>query len=105
MTLEEIYTLCLSTKIPTTYHAWPEGEAPALPWIAITENGTDNFGADGIVYELIKDIDIELYTRVKEPATEALLEEALTDAGIFWQKSEAYIESEKCFEIIYSLEV
>lgn len=105
MTLEEIYTICDGTGIPVTYHAWPEGEAPSLPWIAIIETGSDNFGADGIAYGLIKTIDIELYTRSKAPATEALVETALTGAGIYWDKDETYIEAEKCFEIIYSLEV
>lgn len=105
VTLEEIYTICAGTEIPVTYHAWPEGEAPVLPWIAIVEQGSDNFGADGIAYGLVKVIDIELYTRSKDPATEATIEAALTDAGLFWNKAETYIEAEKCFEIIYSLEV
>ena len=105
MTLDALYTLLTATKLPVTYHAWPEGEAPSLPWIAIMETGTSNFGADGVAYGIVADIDVELYTKAKDPTTEALVEKALTDAGIFWDKAETYIEAEKCFEIIYSLEV
>ena len=104
MTLDELYTI-LSKVLPTTYLAWPEGEAPSLPWIAIVQTGTDNFGADGIAYGIINDIDVELYTKTKDPVTEGLVEKALTDTGVFWQKTETYIEAEKCLEIIYSLEV
>ena len=48
---------------------------------------------------------IELYTENKDPAAEAVLESALTAAGIFWTKDEVYIDSERMNEIIYEIEV
>lgn len=105
MTLEQISAILATTKLPVTYRAWPVGDVPALPWIAYIETGSDNFAADGIAYGLIKTVDIELYTKTKDPATEALIEKALTDAGIFWQKSETYIEGEAALEIVYEIEV
>ena len=104
MTLTELYTIC-SAVLPTTYLAWPEGEAPPLPWLAIVERNSDNFAADGIVYSHIKSVDVELYTLTKSPETEASVEEAFLRSGVFWEKSEEYIESEKCYQITYSLEV
>lgn len=105
MTLEQLFDILSGTGLPVTYHAWPEGEAPSLPWVAIVETGSDNFGADGIAYGLIKTVDVELYTKSKDPTMEGKVETALTNAGIYWDKDETFIESEKVFEIIYSLEV
>ena len=105
MTLAEINTILAGTKLPVTYRAWPVDEAPALPWIAYIETGSDNFAADGIAYGLIKTVDVELYTKSKDPATEAIVEKALTDAGIFWNKTETYIEGEEVLEILYEIEV
>lgn len=105
MTIAEIRTILETTKLPVTYRAWPVGEAPLLPWIAIVQTGSDNFAADGIAYGLIKTVDVELYTKKKDPDTEALVEKALTDAGIFWNKTETYIEGEAALEIVYEIEV
>lgn len=105
MTLAEITTILEGTKLPVTYNAWPVGNAPSLPWIAYIEAGSDNFAADGIAYGLIKNIDVELYTATKDPTSEALVEKALTDAGIFWNKTETYLEGEAAFQITYEIEV
>lgn len=105
MTLEQVFAIIRATGLPVTYHAWPPEEAPALPWVAIVEPGSDNFAADGVVYHPIKNIDIELYTKTKDPASETLIESALTEAGIFWEKVETYIESEQCFQEVYEIEV
>lgn len=108
MTLTEIKTLLegiegFSDKV--TYYAWPVGEAPSLPFLCYLETGADNFGADNKVYYSAKQIDIELYTQNKSSADEALVESALTNAEIYWTKSEEYIDDEKCWMITYEIEV
>lgn len=50
-------------------------------------------------------MDIELYTDEKSPDTEAQLEALLDGAGLFYDKTESYIESEKLYEVLYELEV
>lgn len=105
MTLSEINAIVSGAGMPVTYHAWPPGEAPQLPWVAIVEPGSDNFAADGIVYHAVKNIDIELYTKAKDPAAESAVEAALANAGIFWQKTETYLEGEQCFLQTYEIEV
>lgn len=101
--LKDIYSLLAATGIPTVYRAWPVGSAPDFPFICYLETGTNNFMADNKVYQKITDLDIELYTREKDPATEALVEQAL--AEIPWDKTEVYIDSERCYEIVYSIEI
>ena len=105
MTLSEVDVLLKTTGLPVTYRAWPENEAPPLPFVCYVEAGSNNFAADGVVYHTAQRYTIELYTEEKDPETEAKLEAALTGAGIFWTKDETYIESERMNEIIYEIEV
>jgi hypothetical protein len=65
---------------------------------------SDNFAADGTVYFPITEIDIELYTDKKDPKIEKKLEDLLVKSGIFFDKTETWIESEKLYEVLYSFE-
>lgn len=105
MTLERIKATLEVTGLPVAYRAFPEGDAPALPFVCYHSPYTNNFAADGLVYATINHINVELYTQVKEPATEENVEAALTGAGIYWEKSETSLEDEKCLQILYEIEV
>lgn len=105
MELNEIYEIIQSTQIPCAYRMFPEAEAPPLPFICYFEDGTSNFGADGIVYHEIDRIYIELYSKNKDKVSEFKVENALNSHRLFWNKQETYIAEEKCYEVIYSLEV
>lgn len=106
MTLEALFSLLdavLRGKV--VYNAFPENSAPEMPFICIVEQSSDNFGADNKVFYKRKNVDVELYTNYKDPATEELVENALDEAGIFYESTDTYIEDEKCFERVYSIEV
>lgn len=103
MSLEEIKALLETTGLPVAYRAFPVGKAPPLPFICYLFSYTNNFDADDQVYQVINRITIELYTEEKDPETEALVETAL--AGLCWEKSEEYLDDERCYEIIYEIEV
>ena len=104
MTLDDLY-LVLSAVYPTAYWSFPEGEAPPPPYICYFEEQSDNFAADNVVYHHTKVVSIELLTKFKDPDAEEALETALTEAGIFWQKTEAHLDDEDAFEAIYTVEV
>ena len=91
-----------STGLPVAYRAWPEGQAPPLPYLCYLEGNSDNFAADGKVYVKINWYRVELYTAKKDPETEALVEKALD--GFVWEKENTYIESEKCYQTTYEME-
>jgi hypothetical protein len=55
-------------------------------------------------YFPIMEIDIELYTDQKDPKIEKKLEDLLVDSGIFFDKTETWIDSEKLYEVLYSFE-
>lgn len=103
MTLEELKTLLESTGLPVAYRAFPVGQAPDLPFICYLVEYSNNFDADNRVYYPINHITIELYTEFKSPESEALVETALQD--VCWEKTEEYLDDERCFEIVYEIEV
>ena len=48
---------------------------------------------------------MELYTDQKDFAAEGKLEDALDACGIFYEKSETWIDSEKLYEVLYVFEM
>ena len=105
MTIEELAAMLQSTGIPFAYDHFAEGESPSPPFICYLLPGSDNFAADGQVYYRINQVRIELYTDSKDLTVEDKVEKALDDVGIFYNKSEVWIESEKLYEVLYSFEV
>ena len=105
MTLEELAGMLEKTGFPFAYDHFAEGESPDPPFICYLLPGSDNFAADGRVYFRISEVRIELYTDRKDLGAEALVETVLDDAGIFYNKSEAWIQSEKLYEVLYSMKL
>ena len=102
--MEEITAMLAETGIPYAYDHFAEGESPDPPFICYLLPGSDNFAADGRVYFKIDQLHIELYTDEKSPETERRLEAVLDAHGIFYNKSEVWIESEKLYEVLYQFE-
>ena len=90
--------------IPFAYHHFAEGESPEPPFICYLLPRSNNFSADGRVFYKINEVHIELYTDLKDMAVEQKLEEVLDEHGIFYNKSENWIESEKLYEVLYAFE-
>lgn len=86
-----------------TYRAFPVNHAPKLPYICYLETNTSNFNADSKVYVKRQYVDVELYTKMKDPSVEALVEEALNENLIIWEKYEEYISSEEVYQITYEV--
>lgn len=102
--MEELLQILSETQIPYAYHHFAEGESPEPPFICYLFPGSNNFSADGKVYYKINEVHIELYTDLKDLAVEQQLEEVLDEHGIFYNKSETWIESEKLYEVLYTFE-
>ena len=102
--MDELMEMMRETGLPFAYDHFAEGESPKPPFITFLLPGSNNFSADGKVYLKIHEVHIELYTDEKNPETEALVEDVLDAHGIFYDKSEVWIESEKLYEVLYSFE-
>lgn len=105
MTFREIYEALASSGLPVTYLQWHEGQVPALPYVCYYFPNSDNMAADDSVYQKVNAINVELYTKTKDPDTETAFEDVLASFGIVWQKSETYLNDEHMFEVLYESEV
>lgn len=105
MTIENLVEMLQKTGIPFAYDHFAEGESPKPPFICYLLPGSNNFAADGKVYFKINQVRIELYTDSKDLAVERKVEMVMDESGIFYNKNEVWIQSEKLYEVLYSFEV
>jgi hypothetical protein len=105
MTMDELVAMLQEMGLPFAYDHFAEGESPKPPFICYLLPGSDNFAADGRVYFKINEVRIEVYTDRKDLAVESKVEAVLDDRGIFYNKSEVWIGSEKLYEVLYSFEL
>ncbi|MCD8074639.1 MAG: hypothetical protein LUF27_06335 [Lachnospiraceae bacterium] len=80
-------------------------QSPDPPFLVILYSSADNFAADGIVYFSSNVLHLELYTDKKDVELEETVEAALTGQGLYYEKSEVWIESERLYEVLYEMEV
>ena len=102
--MEELIAIMTKSGLPFAYDHFAEGESPDPPFICYLVPGSDNFAADGKVYFKINEVHLELYTDTKDLSVEQKLEDLLDEHGIFYEKSETWIDSEKLYEILYQFE-
>ena len=103
--MEELVSIIQEMNIPFAYDHFAEGESPEPPFICYLLPGSDNFAADGRVYYKMNEVRIEVYTDSKDLSVEKSVEDVLDEAGIFYNKSEVWIQSEKLYEVLYSFEI
>lgn len=118
MTLEQIYTMLSSTGYPVAYHHFEKstGKAaeeipaeeqtpPPPPFIVYLVPNNNDISADGIVAIKVPHIRVELYTCTKDQEAEGKVEQALKNNHIFYEKTEAAIESENIYQAAYEFDM
>lgn len=103
--MDELLVMLNEMGIPFAYDHFAEGESPEPPFICYLLPQSDNFSADGKVYYKISGVHIELYMDIKDLSVEQKVEAVLDTHGIFYEKSEVWIESEKLYEVLYTFEM
>ena len=103
--MEKLLSVLDSIGIPYAYDHFAEGESPEPPFLCYLLPGSSNFSADGKVYHRVSEVRLELYTDCKDLAAEQKVEDVLDAAGIFYNKSETWIDSEKLYEVLYSFDM
>ena len=103
MTLAQLKTVLAETRLPVAYLAFPAPQAPEMPFIVYQETGSDNFGADNIVWFSGMRIQIDLMCKKKSRTTEELLESTLTGNGIFWERVVEFDDNEDYYRTTYEL--
>lgn len=105
MTHAEVMAMVDEMKLPSAYDHFAEGKSPRPPFVVFRYPRANNFAADGIAYFKKNRLHIELYTNLKRMELEEQVEAVLDSHGIFYVKSEAWIESERLYEVLYEMEV
>lgn len=105
MSIEQIAEILKLTGYPVAYYMFPKKKAQNPPYIIYYEPGSNNFVADNVVYQPIKQITVELYTETKDPTAETAIETALKNAEIAWNKIETWIDTDNMYQIAYEFEV
>ena len=103
--MDDLVKLLEETGIPFAYDHFAEGESPEPPFLCYLLPGSSNFSADGKVYHRISEVRLELYTDYKDLASEQKVEDAFDAAGIFYNKTETWIDGEKLYEVLYSFDM
>lgn len=96
-----LFTLLKSTGLPVAYHHFTSPPSP--PYIVYLFAYSSNFGADNKVHSQADNYQVELYTKTKDPAAEALIEGLFDANDIYWDKTETYIESEGLYQVLYEI--
>lgn len=103
--MDKLLEIIKDIGLPNAYHHFAEGESPEPPFLIYLMPASDNFSADGRVYFKANEVHIEIYTDYKSPNIEKKVEAVLDEHGIFYNKSEVFIESEKLYEVLYIFEM
>lgn len=96
-----LFQLLKTTGVPVAYHHFTSPPSP--PYVVYLFSYNTNFGADNRVYEAAKNFQVELYTKTKDPASEALIEGLFDTNDIYWEKTETYIDSEGLYQVLYEI--
>lgn len=81
------------------------GSAPVgtkLPYLVGQDTGSDNFAADGKVYDKANEFELSFYSLKKSESDEEAIEAILDSLGLFWDKTESYDEDQTFYLITYS---
>lgn len=95
-----------ATGMPVIYHHYDADEnnpPPKPPYLIYLFSHSSNFGADNKVYSKANNYQVELYTTKKDPTSEKLLEDLFDANGIYWEKTETYIENEGLYQVLYEI--
>ena len=106
MTLAELNQILALTEYPVAYSHWVSTDkvkVPDPPYILFYVEGSDNFFADNLAYVKGSNVIVELYTSIKDLATEEKLEELLDAHSISYESVETWIDSEKLFLKSYEM--
>ena len=103
MTLAEFGNILATSGMPVAYLAFPADNCPSMPFITFQEVGSNNFGADGKVFQKVRSMQVDLFTAGKDESAEEALENALDD--FFWNKYQTVEDNESCQRYTYTFDI
>lgn len=102
--LADIYTAFDDAKISYAYNVFPtDATAPALPYVTGFVTGGQGMSADDENYFDTMNLNIVLFTKQKDPATEDTVRGVLKSLGCVYTWDESYATDEQMYIITYSI--
>ncbi len=105
MEKKDVLRMLKRIGIPVAYDHFAEGEAVRPPFCTFLYPRANNFSADGRAYFKKDVLHVEIYTNKKDQNLEDRVEAVLHENGLFYAKSEVWIQSERLYEVLYETEV
>lgn len=85
-TVKDLLAVLDELGLPYVQIQWYPATAPDLPYVVVMPDQTDNKGADNVVYHSPVRYLVELYTRYRDMDLEFRIQDALTEAGIYYDR-------------------
>lgn len=105
MTYKEVATMVDSIGLPNAYYQFPNKTEQEPPFVCFFFTNSDDFYADGTNFQAIRPLVIELYTDDKDFTLEGTVEAVLLSNKLAYTKAETYIDTERMWQISYSVEI
>jgi hypothetical protein len=105
MTYKEISAMIGEIGLPYAYYQFPDNTELQPPFICFLFDEDNDFIADGINYQKIRNLTVELYTDNKDFELEEAVETALNEHGLVYDRSETYLDSERMNMVTYTTDV
>jgi len=108
MTQAELFQALKVIGYPVAYSHFvdtPQNPAPSPPFITYQFAYSSDVVADNQNYVEVSNFQIELYTNEKDLAAERKVQDKLKELGLPYSKTEAWIEEEKLFQVIYEIQL
>lgn len=103
MTKEQIADVIASFGLTWRYSHF--SKTPSPPYVVYYYPSENDVLADNSNFVNKRQLFVELFTKGKDEATEAIIETKLKAAGFSWYKQTDFLNDEKLFQTTYEMEV
>jgi len=103
LTLAELFTALKTLAWPVAYSHFTTAQTP--PFITYQVSHSLDFMADNQNYHDRTNVQIELYTKTKDLTREGQVQTLLKANRLPYQKTEAFLDSENLFQVIYEIRI
>lgn len=103
MTQTELAEALETLGMPVAYGGFKKPTEP--PFITYRFAYSGDMMADNQNYLEVGNFQVELYTAVKDPVSEVLVQDKLKELFLPYRKVEAWLEDEKLIQVIYEIQL
>jgi len=108
MTLEGLYQSLKEIGYPVFYShptVNDHNPPPTPPYLTYLFSYSNDIIADNVNYIDVSQMQVELYTKIKDPSAENRVQGKLKDLELPYYKHETFLDSENLFQIIYEIQL